>query len=137
MSEDTKGAWNEYLQERYADGECGVFAQAMSHISRLCVALLRVRDSQDPALPEGFPRHAAVLLANGRLLDAQGISTLKQLEQRFNCALRLEKGPDLTQYPFEQDFDCDYWQDVYEDAAAYLTHLERKGFSLNADELSH
>ena len=137
MNVVTKDAWNDYLQERYSDGECGVFAQAMSHISRFSVAVLRVRDSQNPALPEGFPRHAVVLLANGRLMDAQGISTLKQLEQRFSCALRLEKGPDLTKYPFEQDFDCDYWRDVYEDAVAYLTHLERKGFSWNVDELSH
>ncbi len=136
MNDGENNHWNTYLEERYGDGACGPFAQAISHITRLPVVLLRVRESADPALPDGFPRHAAVLLQNGRLLDAQGQMSLRQLEIRFGCGLRIEKSPDLAQYPFEQVLEGEDWREAVNDAAAYLTHLERKGFTFQSPEMS-
>lgn len=128
MNNIAQFTWNADLESRYADGECAAFAQAMSQLNGLSVVLLRVRESRDPGLPDGFPRHAALLLADGRLLDATGMTTVRALERRFACALRLDKAPDQNQYPFEQNRRGEEWLEVIEHATAFLSHLERRGF---------
>ena len=136
MNNIAQFTWNADLESRYADGECASFAQAMSQLSGLSVVLLRARNSTDPGLPEGFPRHAAVILADGRLLDATGMTTVRALERRFACALRLDKAPDQNQYPFEQNRGGEEWLEVIEHATAFLSHLERRGFVLSPAPLT-
>lgn len=90
-----------YIEDRYGDGECGVFAQALHGMTGLPVVLFRIDgDQYGPSLPHGFPRHAAVRFGDGSYLDAFGTSTLAEESERFGVKLRVDHAPRMEAYPF-------------------------------------
>ncbi len=54
-----------------------------------------------PALPFGFPRHAAVEIKPDVYLDAFGIQSLEEIEKRMGARLRVDREPSTSKYPFE------------------------------------
>lgn len=90
-----------YFEERFGDGECGIFAQAISRLTGAGIVLFRVAAKRDvPYLPEGFPRHAAVEVGDDLFLDAFGYQTLEEIERRMGVSLRVDRVPDVERYPF-------------------------------------
>ncbi|MDW9481949.1 hypothetical protein GOB57_25190 [Sinorhizobium meliloti] len=90
-----------YIEDRYGDGECGIFAQALHGMTGLAVVLYRIDgDQYGPVLPDSFPRHAAVRIGNDSYLDAFGTSTLAETSERFGVKLRVDLTPRMEAYPF-------------------------------------
>lgn len=116
----------DYIEDRYGDGECGVFAQALNGMTGLPVVLFRIDGNHyGPIFPNSFPRHAAVLIGHGRFLDGFGISSLAQTTERFGMRLRVDFSPSLSAYPFQsgpgqQYFDQENFSEVETDALSML-----------------
>lgn len=115
-----------YVEDRFGDGECGPFAQALHSLTDLPLVLFRI-DGRDygPSTPDHFPRHAAVRLADDAFLDAFGIRTLRQVSEAFDMRLKLDLCPDPARYPFEsgpgqQYYDASDFSDVASHALAML-----------------
>ncbi|MCZ7860615.1 hypothetical protein O9X98_04280 [Agrobacterium salinitolerans] len=90
-----------YIEDRYGDGECGVFAQALHGMTGLPLVLFRIEgDAHGPALPHSFPRHAAVWMGDDRYLDAFGASTFAETSARFGVRLTVDHVPKKEAYPF-------------------------------------
>lgn len=115
--------WNDnriidYVEDRFGDGECGVFAQALGGMTGLPVVLFRVDGSHyGPVFPHSFPRHAAVMVGNDHYLDGYGISSLSETAQRFGMRLRVDSSPSPTAYPFgsapgQRNFDPEEYSEV-------------------------
>lgn len=95
----------DYLAERYGDGECAVFAVALNQITDLPVVVFNVTgESNDPALPVGFPRHAAVQAGPDQYLDGCGLSSLKDISTRLGCQLSVKADEKHTAPFFESDW---------------------------------
>lgn len=117
----------EYLVDRYGDGECGIFALAMSQLTGLPVVLFRMNGDHGLSMPDRWPRHAAVSLKDGRFLDAEGISWLPEIAARFDASMRVDRDPSLTAFPFEsgpghKHFNEEEWFEA-EMHALELLHL--------------
>ncbi|KPC16993.1 Uncharacterized protein AC499_1154 [Pseudomonas amygdali pv. lachrymans] len=93
----------DYIVDRYLDGECASFSQALSTITGLKIVLFRYERAHG-FCPKGFPRHAAVQIERDLFLDASGTFTLKQAMGRFEAPLVVDLMPDLGASPFEQNW---------------------------------
>lgn len=90
-----------YIEDRYGDGECGVFAQALHGMTGFPLVLFRIDGDQYGAvLPHSFPRHAAVWTGDDTYLDAFGTSTLGETSVRFGVRLTVDHAPKKEAYPF-------------------------------------
>jgi hypothetical protein len=95
----------EYVADRYGDGECAVFAVALNQITDLPVVVFNVAgNSNDPGLPEGFTRHAAVQVDQDQYLDACGTSSLADICARLGCQLTVIPDPQLKTSSFELEW---------------------------------
>jgi hypothetical protein len=94
-----------YIEDRYGDGECADFAQALHQLLGYPVVLLRCVEDMSPALPLGFPRHPAVRCGDGLFMDAFGIADINALEQRFSLTFTVDYNPDMNRCPFDDDDD--------------------------------
>lgn len=99
----------DYIADRFGDGECGTFSQALSHITALHVVLFRSTSTTDIQCPPGFPRHAAIEIKPNEYLDATGIFNLQEAQERFGCSFRIDDTPDLSAYPFGLEEE---WREV-------------------------
>jgi hypothetical protein len=90
-----------YIAERFGDGECAVFSVALHHITGFPVVVLEVAESNDPGLPVGFPRHAAIQISDDQFIDAYGLTNSAELNARFDCALRIDRQPNLNASIFD------------------------------------
>lgn len=88
----------DYIEERYGDGECGPFAQALHQLTGWPIVLLRLREAHD-GMPVDFPRHAVVEREPDRFVDAHGETTLEAVEERFCVRLWLDPKPRENVYP--------------------------------------
>lgn len=100
----------EYIAERFGDGECAIFAMALHQATGLPLVVFEIAKSHDPALPVGFPRHAAVQFGDDQYLDAYGLASLVDIKTRFSCKLRVQANPDVTKGVFEPQ-----WQNFSDD----------------------
>lgn len=92
----------DYIEDRYGDGECGVFAQALHGMTGLPLVLFRIEGHEHkPVLPHSFPRHAAVWVGDDRYLDAFGTSTFAETSERFGVRLTVDHAPKKEAYPFD------------------------------------
>lgn len=95
-----------YISDRFGDGECAVFAFALHQVTGHLLVTLNVIQSDDPGLPAGFPRHAAVLLPGNHLMDATGLTDLESLSAKFGCKLQLETSPSMTTSIFSSEWSA-------------------------------
>lgn len=93
----------DYIVDRYLDGECASFSQALATITNLKIVLFRYERAHG-FCPKGFPRHAAVQIEQDLFLDASGTFNLKQAMGRFEATLVVDASPDLGVSPFEQNW---------------------------------
>lgn len=110
-----------YIEDRYGDGECGVFAQALHQLLGYPVVLLRCSEDMSPALPLGFPRHAAVRCGDGLFMDAFGITDINGLEERFSSRFTVDDDPDMRKYPFDADIS-----DALVHARQFLNYQQKR-----------
>ena len=100
-SEEQAAQWQlNYIVDRYLDGECASFAQALADLTQLPIVLFRL-ERDHGFLGKGFPRHAAVRIEADLFLDASGTFTLKQARGRFEAPLVVDGTPNLRASPFE------------------------------------
>jgi hypothetical protein len=91
----------DYVEDRYGDGECGIFSQALNGMTNQPIVLFRVDgDRYGPTFPNAFPRHAAVRIGDDVYLDGFGTSNLAETSERFGMRLRVDLSPSLAAYPF-------------------------------------
>lgn len=103
-SNEQAGQWQiDYIVDRYLDGECASFSQALSTITGLKIVLFRYERAHG-FCTKGFPRHAAVQIEQDLFLDASGTFNLKQAMGRFEAPLVVDVAPDLGVSPFEQNW---------------------------------
>lgn len=109
-----------YIVDRYLDGECASFAQALSDLTLFPIVLFRL-ERDHGFLAQGFPRHAAVRIKNDLFLDASGTFTLKQAKGRFETPLVIDAAPDLGASPFESQWpELDDHQETLDHARQML-----------------
>jgi hypothetical protein len=126
----------EYIAERFGDGECAIFAMALHQATGLPLVVFEVSKSNDPALPVGFPRHAAVQMGDNQYLDAFGLANLKDIETRFNCKLRVETQPDVTKGVFEPQWQNRTDEDITEARKFASEMIKLKGIQLSSAQAS-
>lgn len=106
-SSEQAAQWQiDYIVDRYLDGECASFSQALATITGLKIVLFRYERAHG-FCPRGFPRHAAVQVEKDLFLDASGTFNLKQAMGRFEAPLVVDLAPDLSASPFEQNWLSD------------------------------
>ncbi|MBD8615428.1 MULTISPECIES: hypothetical protein [Pseudomonas] len=103
-SKEQAAQWQlSYILDRYLDGECASFAQALATISSLPVVVFRL-ERDHGFYTAGFPRHAAVRVEQDLYLDASGLFSLKQAKGRFEAPLVVDNAPDLSASPFDREW---------------------------------
>lgn len=127
----------DYITEVYGDGDCGIFAQALCHLTGLNVVLFRLRGAHALHLPDRWPRHAAVSLGGGVFLDAYGISRVHEIEDRFDCRLTVDVAPQPLAYPFQSApgglyFEAESWEEALALAGEMLEIRGLQGLADNS-----
>ena len=118
-----------YIEERFGDGECAVFARALSSLTGYPIVLLRMAGSEwAPSMPKGFPRHAVVETPGGNFLDAFGSVSLEAIEDRLEARLVVDRGPNMERYPFADISD----EDMNEATELALEMLEMRKLETTA-----